>query len=384
MAKQIRKLISFVTVVGIIAFSLSACNAPSFEERIDSGVLSFGEGKETEEIEIVDNEVVLDTLIDKYSGSYHNPQLQPLTDDEFDDMMAKFFPELVIPTAEPTPTATPGNSIPSLTDPDETDATTTVGTDDDDPGDTTQPEPVIPNGMLVYDVSSDADLERAFHQAYDQTAVELTINCIDGYSFNMDTEINEIYINLQREDPIDVSGVESWSWWQSGNTYNIFFNLNFDVDELIQMKADTETKANEIVSNLNLSGKSDYEIVYAINEYLCDTVYYPEQEPYEPVTHMAYGAFFNGCAVCEGYACAAKVLLSKCGVESDIEVGDCIGGGGHAWNLVKVDGDWYQLDICWNDVPGGQEIYFLVSDDFMHQSRVWDDNDYPVCPSDYK
>ena len=86
------------------------------------------------------------------------------------------------------------------------------------------------------------------------------------------------------------------------------------------------------------------------------------------------------------------LILQKLGIECMSECGDVIEndgsvGGGHAWNLVKVDGNWYQLDICWNDVCGrydeenGCLTYFLVDDDFMSTTRAWERDKYPACDS---
>ena len=76
------------------------------------------------------------------------------------------------------------------------------------------------------------------------------------------------------------------------------------------------------------------------------------------------------------------MLLAACGVEADIEIGVCTNGEGHAWNLVKVDGQWYQLDTCWND-GGMTKDYFLVSDNYMKYSRTWESGNYPACPASY-
>ncbi len=66
------------------------------------------------------------------------------------------------------------------------------------------------------------------------------------------------------------------------------------------------------------------------------------------------GVFLNGKAVCEGYARAMQYLLQKCGIEC-AEVAGYIHkdngeqGEGHAWNILKVDGDYYYLDATWDD-----------------------------------
>jgi transglutaminase/protease-like cytokinesis protein 3 len=141
------------------------------------------------------------------------------------------------------------------------------------------------------------------------------------------------------------------------------------------MRKEAQTKAEEIADKLLKQGMSDYDKIYAVNEYLCDNVEYSKVQPYSPVTHSAYGALVDGIAVCDGYSSAAKAILDLMGVKCDFVCGDCINGGGHAWNMVNVDGEWYHLDVTWND-GSRRSDYFLVTDDYMRKSRSWDAWDY--------
>jgi len=66
------------------------------------------------------------------------------------------------------------------------------------------------------------------------------------------------------------------------------------------------------------------------------------------------GVFIDGKVVCEGYARAMQYLLQKCGVECAEVSGRCYGDngelrGGHSWNLIKADGDYYYLDATHDD-----------------------------------
>ena len=58
-------------------------------------------------------------------------------------------------------------------------------------------------------------------------------------------------------------------------------------------------------------------------------------------------------AVCDGYALAYEYLLQQCGIEAVVIGGDAgsdeFSTGGHAWNLVKLDGVWYEADPTWDD-----------------------------------
>ena len=62
-------------------------------------------------------------------------------------------------------------------------------------------------------------------------------------------------------------------------------------------------------------------------------------------------------------------------------------GEGHAWNLVQLDGQWYHLDVTWNDpLPDrGNEVrygYFLVSDTHLARDHTWIMADYPSATNE--
>jgi len=226
------------------------------------------------------------------------------------------------------------------------------------------------------------DLLRVFHEAYIETAPSLEFRLVNGYTVDLSTDLQECFTELQREDPIYVGSVSSWSWGYSGNEYLVEITYTMDVDTLKQVKDETQDLVKEAAAQIDTTGMSDYEIICAVNEYLCDTVYYPPNEPYAPMTHTAYGALEDGVAVCEGYACATKLLLNHFGILCDIQVGFCTNGGGHAWNLVYLENQWYQLDVTWNDGSASRSDYLLVTDDYMLKSRTWDFTDYPACAAE--
>lgn len=60
----------------------------------------------------------------------------------------------------------------------------------------------------------------------------------------------------------------------------------------------------------------------------------------------AYGTLVNGTAVCNGYALAYKYLLNQVGIESYMVTSKSMN---HAWNLVKLDGEYYHVDTTWDD-----------------------------------
>ncbi len=81
-----------------------------------------------------------------------------------------------------------------------------------------------------------------------------------------------------------------------------------------------------------------------------------------------YGALVKNKAVCTGYAGAVKMLLNLVGIECHTVVG-MSKNSGHMWNQVRIDGEWYNLDVTWDDSAVDSDIlysrysYFNITDD---------------------
>ncbi|MEO4053699.1 DUF5050 domain-containing protein [Solibacillus sp. CAU 1738] len=143
-----------------------------------------------------------------------------------------------------------------------------------------------------------------------------------------------------------------------------------------------EEKIADILADVPLKTMTDFEKVKFANDYIVRNTVYSEQA--ENV-HSAYAVALEGKAVCQGYALFMTKLLREMGMEVLYVVGE-VNTGGHAWNLVKVDGEWLHVDTTWNDpVPDrGQHVsyeYFLVNDARMKQDHTWIAADYPAANS---
>jgi transglutaminase-like putative cysteine protease len=150
-----------------------------------------------------------------------------------------------------------------------------------------------------------------------------------------------------------------------------------------EQAAYVEMNAQEIVATIEKSAKTDVEKVRAVNDYIVANTAYTEQTKSSP--HSAYTVLAEHGGVCQGYALLAHTLLQKLGFETQYIVG-YVGKEGHAWNLVKLDGQWYHLDTTWNDpVPDRNGAiryqYFLVDDRTMARDHTWIANDYPKATS---
>lgn len=66
----------------------------------------------------------------------------------------------------------------------------------------------------------------------------------------------------------------------------------------------------------------------------------------------AYGILVNKKGVCESYSEAFQLLCLYVGINCTGVVGTAMGGG-HKWNAVQLDGEWYACDITFDDPIGG-------------------------------
>ena len=162
------------------------------------------------------------------------------------------------------------------------------------------------------------------------------------------------------------------------NLWNLHVDYTRDIDEIKRIKEMTAEKEDaEVAAKLNVAGMSDEQKINAVNEFVCDYTEYYSPEPYPDQSHTAYGALFEYECVCDGYSRFVKMICDDIGIDCKIVIGDVINAGGHAWNLVKIDGKWYHLDVTWNDGCGNRKEYYLIPDSFLDPYRVWNHDMYP-------
>lgn len=136
-------------------------------------------------------------------------------------------------------------------------------------------------------------------------------------------------------------------------------------------------RAKLLLSGITAEGMSEYQKVKAIHDYLVNNTSFDE---YAQNAKSARGPIMDGKAVCEGYAKAFQLLCVMSGMDCLFVTGDA--DGDHAWNKVKVDGAWYNVDVTWDDPIGGslRHEYFLISDSDLAKDHAWNNAYLPVCP----
>ena len=120
---------------------------------------------------------------------------------------------------------------------------------------------------------------------------------------------------------------------------------------------------NSILSSLALDGKSDYQKILAIYNYLTANVKYGGSGDTQ---YTAYAALVNKLAVCQGYSAAFYRLCLSAGVDARIISSASIN---HAWNIAALGGKYYELDATWD--AGKAVSKYLY---FLRGSTYWEEN----------
>ena len=148
--------------------------------------------------------------------------------------------------------------------------------------------------------------------------------------------------------------------------------------------------AQEILGEILTDGMDDLEKEEAIYGFMVDQVNYDwshqdvmaetPRTAYEP-----YGGLVDRAAVCLGYATSFQLLCDLAGLECITVVGAYHQGEEeHAWNMVRLKGNWYGVDATWD--ANGRELgsgdgyewrYFNLTSDELALMRQWDYDNVP-------
>lgn len=148
-------------------------------------------------------------------------------------------------------------------------------------------------------------------------------------------------------------------------------------------------KAKQILEEIIKEDMTDYEKELAIHDYIVSHGEYGYLEGNnKEQSYQAYGILVKNKGVCQAYAEATQLLLTLSGIKSKIIVGTGKENGeNHAWNLVKLDDGWYQLDTTWDDPAPDREgrilyTYFNITDEQMEKDHEWNKEIYPSAKSE--
>ncbi len=155
-----------------------------------------------------------------------------------------------------------------------------------------------------------------------------------------------------------------------------------------ELHRELEEKAESIIAGIPVES-SNYEKMLYIHDYIVKNTVYSHRKTDADTNGLwgtAYGCIVQGDAVCQGYTEAFAYFMKLLDIECGMVSGTA-GGEGHIWNYVNLDGEYYWIDVTWDDPDEqgnyGEDVvhsYFLVDDEHLLRSREILEGEDPFVP----
>lgn len=206
-------------------------------------------------------------------------------------------------------------------------------------------------------------------QTADLTALKTTLieSCTYGSNVSLQSHnisyetLKETYEGLITDGllPWYISGSFQYNSEESTNTVFTFSPIYINDGNIDQ--ALYEQKVAQILNECVFDAMSQYQIALSIHDYLATSIAYDETLE----KNTGYDGLVGGTTVCAGYSQLYQDLLQRAGIDCKYVVSEEMN---HGWNIVNIDGQWYHVDLTWDDpTPDthgnvGHE-FFLLTDE---------------------
>ncbi|MSS01075.1 transglutaminase domain-containing protein [Floccifex porci] len=159
------------------------------------------------------------------------------------------------------------------------------------------------------------------------------------------------------------SWTSSTSYYTKDSTDYMTITYTYTYYTTSEQEAAVDEKVDEVLTDLDVTNKNDYQKIRATYDYICEHTVYDydnlEDDEYK-LKYTAYAALIDGKAVCQGYALLFYRLALELGVDSRLISGTG-NGGAHGWNITELNDVYYNLDTTW-DAGESEYSYFLKCD----------------------
>ena len=225
-------------------------------------------------------------------------------------------------------------------------------------------EEVVPSGEAEDAAQQSTQIYRYTYENLDEAEklwYDDIFDCLDklgeDVSLNkegIDNGLDETYIDrifqcvlMDHPELFYVEGYTYTKYNRGEKIVGIHFSGTYGMEEeqVKIRREEIQNAAEEILRAAPADGTDYDKIKYVYETIIRNTEY----DLNSPDNQNIYSVFVNHRSVCQGYAKSVQYLLQQMGVECALVQGTVDTGEGHAWNLVKADGDYYYVDATWGD-----------------------------------
>lgn len=244
-------------------------------------------------------------------------------------------------------------------------------------------ETAVSNLSPLFGISSLKSLNVAYTNVVDITGLSAMTNLIDlnlsGNFINSFEELEKMtqletlflyQTGFKTEDTVYVSKLINLKNLNLGNA------MIYELDNLVMLPSTTTIRLWGFDTNPHIDGRyfafqvflsnikeeletanSDIEKVLRVHDYI-NSISISDESAELSVIEL----LIEGRGMCSTYSNSTELLLYMLGIDATV-----IGGEGHAWNAVYLDGECYHMDGYWNEFYGYN--YFMLSDNTIESYR---------------
>ena len=165
----------------------------------------------------------------------------------------------------------------------------------------------------------------------------------------LDPETLDVVYNFVQADHPEIFYMDGYTYTRytiGGELKKISFtgDYTYTAEEIADRQSKIDSYVIKCLAGAPTEG-GDYEKVKYVYDYLITNT---EYDMSAPDNQNICSVFLYGKSICQGYARATQYLLQQMGIPATLVIGK-VNGGGHAWNLVYVDGEYTYVDTTWGD-----------------------------------
>ena len=191
----------------------------------------------------------------------------------------------------------------------------------------------------------------------------------NNYSFYCD--YSECISDLRKllDDNIEVTIINNYI-----HPYNSFTTINIDISS----KGQVTLKTKKVYDEYEIQYINDYikkfvddnikntmsveEKIRLFHDYIINNTEYDTDGIKR--SYNAYNLITTGKSICGGYSDIMSIYLNYLGIQNYK-----ITSTNHVWNLVKIDGKWYHLDLTWDDPIASDGKQYLLHNFFLIETN---------------
>lgn len=150
---------------------------------------------------------------------------------------------------------------------------------------------------------------------------------------------------------------------QSNEAFSIYFSFKYSDSEL-RIKVNDFNSRIQLITDEIMKSETNFDKIHSCHDYIVKNYSYDETKGSSDV----YNMLLTGQGTCMAYTGLFDYVMKQCGIEATTAKSEQLN---HIWNVVKLDGEYYNIDVTWDDPIGG--VAFSTSHKYLLKSDYYFD-----------